>query len=118
MFELPFSTPQGSAVAQFEISRDGGRAGVTEAAPTWRARFSIDIEPLGPVHAQVAVTGARAGVTLWAERPATAAQLRSAQAALSDGLERAEFSPAISVQQGVPPRPAPPVAGRFLDQAS
>jgi hypothetical protein len=118
MFELPFATPQGSAVAQFEISRDGGRTSVSEAETTWRARFSIDLEPMGPVHAQVSVTGARAGVTLWAERPETAAQLRGAQAALSQGLEQAEFAPAVSVQQGVPPRPAPPVAGRFLDQAS
>jgi hypothetical protein len=73
---------------------------------------------MGPVHAQVSVTGARAGVTLWAERPATAAQLRGAQAALSQGLEAAEFAPAVSVQQGAPPHRPPPLAGRFLDQAS
>jgi Flagellar hook-length control protein FliK len=119
MFELPFSTPQGAAVAQFEISRDGGHAAAADAQPTWRARFSIDLEPMGPVHVQVALTGARAGVSLWAERPATAAQLRAGQAALAEGLEKAEFAPAVSVHVGAPPRSAaPPRAGRFLDQAS
>jgi len=117
MFELPFSTPQGSAVAQFEISRDGAGGAAAAGEATWRARFSIDLEPMGPVHAQVALTGARAGVTLWAERPATADRLRAQQASLAKGLEGADFAPAISVQQGAPPRAAAPV-GRFLDQAS
>ncbi|HEX4180729.1 MAG TPA: flagellar hook-length control protein FliK [Caulobacteraceae bacterium] len=117
MFELPFSTPQGSTVAQFEISRDGGRVGVAEAQSTWRARFSIDVEPMGPVHAQVALTGARAGVTLWAERPETARRLRDSQDALAQSLEGEAFSPAVAVHIGQPPRAAP-AAGRFLDQAS
>jgi hypothetical protein len=117
MFELPFATPQGSAVAQFEISRDsgGGAAGAGEA--TWRARFTLDLEPLGPVHAQVAVAGAHAGVTLWAERPAAAAALRAQQAVLSAGLEDAAFAANVSVHSGAPPRAAPR-SGRFLDQAS
>ena len=72
---------------------------------------------MGPVHVQVTLTGARAGVALWAERPATASQLRASQAALAQDLEGANFAPAISVQVGAPPRAAVP-AGRFLDQAS
>jgi hypothetical protein len=117
MFELPFASPQGSAVAQFEISRDGASTGAADATPTWRARFSIDLEPLGPVHVLVALTGERAGVTLWAERPSSAAQLRAAQAALSQGLEQAQFAPAIAINTGAPPSGAAP-SGRFLDQAS
>ena len=118
MFELPFATPQGPAVAQFEISRDGaGGSTAAEGQATWRARFSIDLEPMGPVHAQVALTGARAAVNLWAERPATAEQLRSQQAALARDLEGAEFAPAVAVHVGAPPRSAAP-SGRFLDQAS
>ena len=117
MFELPFATPQGSAVAQFEISRDGGGGAGAEGQAIWRARFSIDLEPMGPVHAQVTLTGARAAVTLWAERPATADKLRSAQASLTKELEGAEFTPAVSVHLGTPPRTAAP-SGRFLDQAS
>jgi hypothetical protein len=117
MFELPFTTAQGSAVAQFEISRDGGGGASQAGQATWRARFSIDLEPLGPVHAQVALTGTRAAVGLWAERPATAAQLRAQQAVLSANLEEEAFAPAISVHLGAPPHTAPR-AGRFLDQAS
>jgi len=117
MFELPFATATGSTVAQFEISRDGGGGAAAQGDSTWRARFSIDLEPMGPVHAQVAVTGARAGVTLWAERPATAKQLRAQCDILAAGLEDASFAAAVSVQIGVPPH-APPAAGRFLDQAS
>jgi hypothetical protein len=116
MFELPFATPRGSAVAQFEISRDGG-GGAAAGEATWRARFSIDLEPMGPVHAQVALTGARAGVTLWAERPATAKQLRAQRDVLAAGLEDASFAAAVQVHVGAPPR-TPPSAGRFLDQAS
>ena len=117
MFELPFATARGAAVAQFEISRDGGGGAAGQGESTWRARFSIDLEPMGPVHAQVALTGARAGVTLWAERPATAKQLRAQSDVLSAGLEDASFAAAVSVHVGAPPR-TPPPAGRFLDQAS
>jgi FlhB-like protein len=57
-FEIPFVTPQGTAMAQFEISRDGGTEQQVEAVKrVWRARFSIDVEPTGPVHAQVSLTG-------------------------------------------------------------
>ena len=50
-FEIPFVTPQGTAMAQFEISRDGGGNEVEAAKRVWRARFSLDVEPAGPVHA-------------------------------------------------------------------
>jgi hypothetical protein len=48
-FEIPFVTPQGTAMAQFEISRDGGETEVAAAKRVWRARFSLDVEPAGPV---------------------------------------------------------------------
>src|SRR5882724_10305148 len=44
-FEIPFATPQGTAMAQFEISRDGGGREGEAAKRVWRARFSLDIEP-------------------------------------------------------------------------
>ena len=46
-FEIPFATPQGTAMAQFEISRDGGEQEVEAAKRVWRARFSLDVEPAG-----------------------------------------------------------------------
>jgi Flagellar hook-length control protein FliK len=120
LFEVPFATPQGSTVAQFEIARDGHRTAVDGVKPAWRARFSLDLEPIGPVHAQIAVTGTRAAVTLWAERPDTSAKLRDNAGQLAEALRQAELEPSdVLVRAGSPPRPPEPVAaGRFLDRAS
>ncbi|MDR7229563.1 hypothetical protein J2X45_000626 [Caulobacter sp. BE264] len=120
-FDLPFVTPQGVAVAQFEISRDGGGAGGGGAATleqTYRARFSIDIEPLGPVHAQVVLAGARARVSLWAERSETIARLRAGEEALGAALRQVELTPDVMVHSGAPPTPGSGPLGHFVDQAS
>jgi hypothetical protein len=118
-FEIPFATPQGTAMAQFEISRDGGGGNETEAAKrVWRARFSLDVEPAGPVHALVSLSGERTSVRIWAERPATTAQLRAGAAQLSQALSKAELQPGdIVIRDGTPPHSAPPRAGHFLDRA-
>lgn len=118
-FEIPFVTPQGTAVAQFEISRDGGGNNEAEAAArVWRARFSLDVEPSGPVHALVSLSGGRTSVRMWAERPATAAQLRINAPQLSHALREAALEPGdIVIGEGAPPKPAQPPAGHFLDRA-
>ena len=117
-FEIPFVTPQGTAMAQFEISRDGGAEEVEAAKRVWRARFSLDVEPAGPVHALVSLSGETTSVRMWAERPATAAQLRAGAAQLSQALSRAELKPGdIVVRDGAPPQAAPARAGHFLDRA-
>jgi Flagellar hook-length control protein FliK len=117
-FEIPFVTPQGTAVTQFEISRDGGGSEVEAAKRVWRARFSLDIEPAGPVHALVSLSGDRTSVRMWAERPATAAQLRAGAAQLSQALNKAELkSGDIVIRDGAPPQAAPAPAGHFLDRA-
>jgi hypothetical protein len=117
-FEIPFVTPQGTAMAQFEISRDGGGEAVEAAKRVWRARFSLDVEPAGPVHALVSLSGETTSVRMWAERPATAAQLRAGAAQLSQALSRAELKPGdIVVRDGAPPQAAPARAGHFLDRA-
>jgi hypothetical protein len=116
-FEIPFATLQGTAVAQFEIARDGGGSQVQSAKRIWRARFSIDIEPAGPVHALISLSE-RTSVRLWAERPATAAQLRAGAGQLSQALSEAELQPGdIVIRAGTPPQPAPAPAGHFLDRA-
>ncbi|MCZ7657331.1 MAG: flagellar hook-length control protein FliK [Xanthobacteraceae bacterium] len=116
-FEVPCATPQGTAVAQFEISRDGHR-GEAGQGPVWRARFSVDVEPIGPVHALVTMVGARTSVTLWAEREASAARLAEGTAALAQSLQQAELEPGeILCRVGAPARPRP-AAGQFLDRAS
>jgi len=90
-FEIPFATLQGTAMAQLEISRDGGRGEVEATKRVWRARFSLDVEPAGPVHALVSLSGERTSVRIWAERPVTAAQLRAGAGRLS-GAERGRAS--------------------------
>jgi len=119
-FEVPFATPQGTAIAQFEVSRDARAARADSQARTWRARFSLDVEPMGPVHAMIALSGARASVTLWAERAATAAQLNEHAPMLSQALRAAELEPAdFSARVGAPPIAAKQsVLGRFMDRAS
>jgi hypothetical protein len=117
-FEIPFATPQGTAMAQFAVSRDGGGSEVEAVQRVWRARFSLDIEPAGPVHALVSLSGERTSVRIWAERPATAAQLRAGAAQLSRALSRAELQPGdIVIRDGAPPQSAPAPAGHFLDRA-
>jgi hypothetical protein len=121
-FEVPFATPQGTNVAQFEISRDGRSARpVDGVAPVWRARFSIDIDPIGPVHAQVSLRGTRTAVTLWAESADGAARLRAGAASLADALRAAELDAGdLVVRDGMPrvPGGAAAAAGHFLDRAS
>jgi Flagellar hook-length control protein FliK len=118
-FEIPFLTPQGTAMAQFEIARDGAGSDSESAANrAWRARFTLDVEPAGPVHALVSLSGDKTSVRMWAERPATANQLRAGVSQLSQALSRAELRPGdIVIRDGVPPQPAAPKAGHFLDRA-
>src|SRR5947209_3069320 len=52
-FEIPFATPLGTAMAQFEISRDGGYESADPAKRAWRARFTLNIEPARPAHAVI-----------------------------------------------------------------
>jgi hypothetical protein len=118
-FEIPFATPQGTAMAQFEISRDGGSESADPAKRAWRARFSLNVEPAGPVHALITLNGDKTLVRMWAERPATAQQLRAGVGELSQALTRAELKPGdIVVRDGTPPQPAPARAGHFLDRAT
>ena len=112
MFELPLETPQGAAIAQFEIQRDGrGQQGGEDAAKGWRLRFSIDIEPLGPIHIHLGLNGERAQVVVWAERETSLQWLRQGAADLADALP-AE----VVFHPGAPRRPTP-APGQFLDQA-
>jgi hypothetical protein len=117
-FEIPFVTPQGTAVAQFEISRDGAGNEAAAASRVWRARFSLNVEPSGPVHALVSLSHGRTSVRMWAERSATAAQLRINAPQLSHALREAALEPGdIVIGEGAPPKAAPPPAGHFLDRA-
>lgn len=119
-FEIPFATPQGTAVAQFEVARDGAGNGEEGAvSKVWRARFSLDVEPAGPVHAIVSLIGHTTSVRMWAERPVTAAQLRANTAQLAHALRSAELEPGnIVIGEGEPPQAASAPAGHFVNRAS
>ena len=118
-FEIPFVTPRGTAMAQFEIARDGTGNDAEAAKRVWRARFSLDIEPAGPVHALISFSGDTTSVKMWAERPATAAQLRANATQLGASLDRADLKTGdIIVADGTPTRAQAPSAGHFLNRAS
>lgn len=117
-FEIPFATPQGTGMAQFEISRDGGGTEAEAAKNAWRARFTLDVEPSGPVHVLIALAGEKTSVRMWAERSATAERLRADSAELAHALARAELKPGdIVIRDGVPPQPQIRLGGHFLDRA-
>ncbi|MFK4980084.1 flagellar hook-length control protein FliK, partial [Klebsiella pneumoniae] len=86
-----------------------GNESADPATRAWRARFTLNVEPAGPVHALITLSGDKTFVRMWAERPATAQQLRDGVAELSQALARAELKPGdILVREGTPPQPAPP----------
>ncbi|KJC46354.1 flagellar hook-length control protein FliK [Bradyrhizobium sp. LTSP885] len=117
-FEVPFLTPQGTAMAQFEISRDGGSEATDASKRVWKARFTLDVEPAGPVHALVSLAGEHTSVRMWAERPVTAARLRAGASELSLALTQADLTPgAIEISDGAPQQATPARAGHFLDRA-
>ncbi|MBP7648484.1 MAG: flagellar hook-length control protein FliK [Phenylobacterium sp.] len=117
-FETPLQTPQGPGVAQFEISRDSqGRARDEDREPLWRARFSVDFEPVGPIDAQVAFEADLARVSLWVLRADAAERLRAAQPMLARALAAAGLQLELAVHSGPPPAPAT-TAGRLLDQSA
>ena len=97
--------------------RDGARE-IDAAKRVWRARFSLDVEPAGPIHALISLSGDKTSVRMWAERPATATQLRAGASQLSQALSRAELQPGdIVIRDGAPLQPSPAPAGHFLDRA-
>ena len=118
LFELPLATPQGTAVAQFEIDRDGGGGGGQgkgdDSHPSWRARFSLDLGEMGPVHVQVSLGGGRAGVSLWAENPETAGALRAGRSDLADDFKADAVDAEVAVFLGQPPAPAPGLAASWI----
>jgi Flagellar hook-length control protein FliK len=118
-FEIPFATPQGTSIAQFEVSRDGRTPQADPQPRTWRARFSLDVEPMGPVHALIALSGPRANVTLWAERATSASRLQDSAPLLSEALRAAELEPAdFQLRVGAPPAMRQAAPGRFTDRAT
>jgi hypothetical protein len=121
-FETPIVTPDGTGVAQFQISRDGGGGGAGapggDAAPAWRARFSVDAAPSGPVHAAIVLSGGRLRVTLMAADDAARAALAAGQDELARRLAGEDGGEVAIRVLGGAPEPAAPPPGQFVDRQS
>lgn len=120
--EVPLRIGAETAILQFQIVRERD-AGTPTAAATrqdWTMRFSMEAEPLGPIHAAVRWRDGHVGIQLWAEREDVAAQLDAARANLTDALEASAFTVdqlAIAAGRPADPREAAPRPPR-LDRLS
>lgn len=121
--EVPLRLGSETAIVPFQIrhepedgapSRQGGRP-----AGEWIMRFSLDAEPLGPVHAAIRWREGRVGIQLWAERDGVAAALAASQGDLSQALEASAFAiDHLTVAAGRPPEPREPAPAPRLDLSS
>jgi hypothetical protein len=118
VLDIPLVTPQGTAIVQLRIEREQKRTAKGRKIPVWQAMFSIDVEPIGPVHARVALLGDTANVTLFAERDDSAAALRDNLALLAAGLAEAAVEPGdMRCTRGAPAAPSTS-PGLFVDRAT
>ena len=116
-FELPFALGEKTTIIQFQLSREPGSHGL-ESDNVWRIRFSLDIEPLGPVHAAIVWKHNQVAVTLWAETEDAAQRLRRQTSILNAALDSASLATdKIQVHAGRP-EPGKPVAGAFVDRVT
>lgn len=108
VFDVPLMTPQGAAVAQLIVTRDGNGATAETPEPVWRIGLAIDIAPLGPVRANLALSGGHAWVTIGAEQPDSLTQLQVNAGWLGDALAAEQLESDIAFQQTAPSRPGQP----------
>lgn len=88
----------------------------------WTVDLSITLEPLGPLHARLSLSGEELSATLWAEHPTTAVLLDHDLGRLRAGLERAGLAVThLATRVGRPPtpadQPAVPLAGLLDERA-
>lgn len=116
--DIPLLTPQGTGVVQLRIEQEASKREGPDIRPLWRANFSIDLEPIGPVHASIALFGERAAVTLYAERDDSAQMLREGLPILEAGLNDAALEAGELRCRAGAPSAARSAPGLFVDQAS
>lgn len=102
VFDVPLMTPQGPATAQMMIERDGRNATAEEPEPVWRVALAMNIDPLGPVRANLALCGDHAWVTLSAERPQSLERLRAGAGSLTAALHDQALEADIAFQSPTP----------------
>lgn len=117
IFDVPLMTPQGPAVAQLIVTRDGKGTSAETPEPVWRIGLAMDIDPLGPVRANLALSGGHAWVTIGADRPDSLSKLQSNSSWLSDALSAVTLDSDIAFQTGSGTA-APASRARLVDHAS
>jgi len=100
IFDVPLMTPQGPAVAQLIVTRDGKESSAESPEPVWRIGLAMDIEPLGPVRANLALSGGHAWVTISADRPDSLNKLANNSPWLTDALTAVTLDSDIAFQSG------------------
>lgn len=102
MVDVPLMTPQGPAVAQLVVTRDGKSTSPETPEPVWRVGLAVNLEPLGPVRANLALSGGHAWVTIAAERPESLDKLQQNASSLSGALQDAELEADLAFQSTAP----------------
>ena len=115
IFDVPLMTPQGAAVAQLIVQRDARGTSTESPEPVWRVGLAVDVEPLGPVRANLALSGGHAWVTIVADRAAALSKLQKDSSWLSDALALVARDGDIAFQSG---NGATAPAGRLVNSAS
>jgi len=104
VFDVPLMTPQGAAVAQLIVQRDAPEQSGSEAAePVWRVGLAVNVEPLGPVRAQVALSGDHAWVRMTADRTTSLDKLQKDSGWLTSALTDQALEADIAFPRGTAP---------------
>lgn len=115
IFDVPLMTPHGAAVGQMIVTRDGQGTSAETPEPVWRIGLAITIEPLGPVRANLALSGGHAWVTIGADRPDALTKLSRNSSWLTDALTAVTLESDIAFQSTAA---ATKPAGHLVDHAS
>lgn len=118
LFEVPIRIADATSIIQFEIDEiDDHRPDGINDTKAWRVQFSLNVQPLGPVHGRLVLADHRLSVGLWAEDRVGATILQRSLPALRISLEAASFSiDDIHFAIGKPPSGPPVRAGGFVDR--
>lgn len=103
--DMPLMTPQGASVAQMVVERDNSHVSAEQPQPVWRVGLAMDIEPLGPVRANLALRGGHAWVTIAADRPESLALLQQCAGWLNEALMSSSLEADIAFQSGTAAKP-------------
>ena len=98
VLDMPLMTPQGPAVAQLVVERDSRGTSAERPEPVWRVALALNLEPLGPVRANLALCGEHAWVTIAAERPEALEKLQKESGWLNDALTGASLEADVAFQ--------------------